>query len=656
MRYQSYLFPALITLLLITTFSYVDYAVTAVIMILATIYVVRGALKAQTIITYSLSPIMLMYLIWLYVVTVFSPVPHASVANLVMLAGLPLMYLLATQLPSFFRDWQKLSLIFAMFGLVVALWAVWQVVNHIGYGDATGPFSDRNAFAAALNLLWFPVVFSLVASLSSSKLGWSSAAYAFVAFFIGLALFATTSRGGILTWAILLPILIWSIYRYTKSIKIVVLVLSLSALSYLTSDYFLHNTIADRTFALGQDASTSARFQMWQSTFDMALAHPFLGTGWGTYAYYYPAFRLATETTTAGFFAHNDYLQIAAEGGFVALIIALILLLGIIWQLKLMLLSKITDKSFESVALLLGVLALFVHAVVNFIFYFSFMSVIAGLYLARVAQLMETPKAFGNINFSALRRPVGKLVSSLLLLLVMMPYIMQIAAQLCLTGSKPGLKVIQLVSPNATPLNVANVISSFYPSNGLAQEYLFRTYEYYLDGTNSINLTLSAREELLRNAIRDFEAFRKRNANLPSFGTREVQLILNNADIASFNQHAYRVLSDNLKADPSNGESMIMLARLQAQEGKRVEAKATLVKAYSKVFKKRDQLLIRAEYLRQLAFPKSYPVLADIESELQSIKLSVSTGKVDAELADANIYEKLNEKLIEVEMQINAQD
>jgi len=57
-----------------------------------------------------------------------------------------------------------------------------------------------------------------------------------------------------------------------------------------------------------------SRMSIWKSSVDMIKDDPVMGKGWGTYERAFPAYRKAGWLRTARF-AHNDYLQIAAEAG-----------------------------------------------------------------------------------------------------------------------------------------------------------------------------------------------------------------------------------------------------------------------------------------------------------------------------------------------------
>jgi hypothetical protein len=155
---------------------------------------------------------------------------------------------------------------------------------------------------------------------------------------------------------------------------------------------------------------------------------------------------------------------------------------------------------------------------------------------------------------------------------------------------------------------------------------------------------------MLSEALEDVDALRKRNANYANIGSREVKLIMAADDDSTYTSKAYQILNDNLKADPYDGTSMMLLAKLQFKDGKREQSLATLNAAYNKVIKRRDQLLVVVEYLRQLAYPKIYTDLDDIEKQLQLIKINAETGRADIESTD--IYERLVTRLGEIQSEL----
>ena len=630
--------------LILSGFWYIGSAITGLLLIVAAIFGSNLILSRQTLQVYSLSKLMLAYLVWLFIVAYTSKVPNTSMMTLAVLAGLPVMYLVASNMPNFADIWQNLRVLLFIIAVGLALWAIWQVAHKVGYGWAVGPLVDRNAFAALMNLLWFPAVFLFISNQSASKC-WLKLTLGGGLFIISMALFATTSRGGILIWLLLLPFMLCAIYRRTKSKQIIIVVLVIATSAYICCAQFLHSDIADRNFQIGapvqigsganvgqlsKDASVNARLLMWQSTLKIAYDHPLIGTGWGTFESYYPAYRSPLENITSGVVAHNDYVQLTSEGGIPILILQLSIFLNILLQLRKSLNSASEDAGFESTALLLGVSAVFMHAAVNFIFFFAFMNIIAGLYLARVSQLIGKVQIIKLPDFKQIRPLVKRLLVSFIILLVGAPFALHLIAEACLTDSQPGLKAINLVAPNITIYKIANVITTIRPQEIIAQQAMLQIAEQYL-ATNPKNSKdkHDFSHQLLNETIERFDAVRAWSANNPKMGVREVKLLMEHHDMLDTNVayiKAQQVLSDNLKADPYHAYSMIWFSRLQVAQGLDAEAMRTLKLAENHVRTERDQQLIVVEALRQLAAPKIIADLDHIEKQLGLVRSDSETG------------------------------
>jgi O-antigen ligase len=90
------------------------------------------------------------------------------------------------------------------------------------------------------------------------------------------------------------------------------------------------------------------------STWHMALSHPWLGTGLGTWSTVYPAYAIVDVGAFANQ-AHDDWLQWTAEGGFP---FGIMLATLFFWSLR---------PAFRSIWGL-GVVGVFLHAIVDYPF------------------------------------------------------------------------------------------------------------------------------------------------------------------------------------------------------------------------------------------------------------------------------------------------
>lgn len=651
MNSRQLIYLLFISELILSGFWYAGSAVTAMFLLVAGIAGSRAVFVRQSWQVYALSKLMLVYLLWLFVVAWMSPVPETAMMNLAILAGLPVMYLFATNTTIFAQIWQYLRAALFATGVVLALWAIWQVFNNIGDGYAQGPFGDRNLFAALMNLLWFPAAFIFL-SADNSRFHLKQLVLGTGLFIISNALFATTSRGGIATWLLLLPVLLWAAYRCNQSRRRVVLIVLIAALAYIGSAVLLNANVANRTFQLDQDSSTSARLLLWQSSIKMLMQHPFIGSGWGTFLNYYPAYPLPQEYSTAGHFAHNDYLQLTLEGGIPALLLLLCILSGLLIQLKRSLRRGVDINVFESVALLLGVLALFIHALVNFIFYQALMDILAGLYLARAAQLTDKAEVLPVFNTNKINAFFKYLVAGVVVVLISLPYVAHLLG--LSINNKSNVTIENLVSEEFGAYKLAELITAVLPQERVSQETILQTAELALEDTVFINkMGKDFYHSLLDSTLRRFDTVRAFNANDAGIGARQAKILIRHHE-AFDDGYAYskarQILNENLKANPYHIDSIIALSRLQRLEGDASAGLHTIEHARTYILKQRDKQLIYIEFLRQLAAPEVIVELDATEKELRKIRFYLETGKYL--ILPGNYFEQIDAKLNAIANQI----
>lgn len=649
--------------LLLSGFWFACRSLTALLLIAATAVTVSAVFSRQVFHVFSLTKLMLIYIVWLFVVAYISAIPSQSMMLLAVLACLPVVYIVASNTVNFVEIWRPFSIVLFLAGIGLAISAIWQVQHHF---QAEGPLNDRNAFAALINLLWFPATYLFLSTRLTTKTN-LKILLGIGLFIISLALFATSSRGGLLSWLLLLPVMLWVAYKQVSSKKLILALLAIIVMAYLCSAKVLHSDILDRTFKVGpssqagelsKDPSTSARLMLWQSTINIAKDNPVFGTGWGTFVAYYPAYRSPLEFSTYGSFTHNDYLQIASEGGFTALIILLIILVKLSMQLRSNIIKN-EDANFYAVALLLGVLAIFVQASVNFIFYYAFMNILAGLFLAYIAKTTEIPTAINITYFQQIKPVVKRLIVATTLLLIATPYLVNLVATLCLDGNAYGLKSVNKIAPQLTPYKIANFIAAVYPKEATAQLTLLDNASSYLINNVNAQGNATLKQNLLINTLNRFDYVRKQNALSPNLGLQQLELVMAyhqvlDAQLPNGNSAyalAHRILADNLKADPNHIKSMIALARLQAIEGSRKAAFNTLQVASTKTHDLLYQQLVIVEILRLRAAPNKIPELNQVERLLDKAALINKLPDEQAILPD-NFYDEIDAVLDKINTQL----
>ncbi len=233
----------------------------------------------------------------------------------------------------------------AIYGLALAMFALIQYFTWNGKfywvrpntssASPFGPFVNHNNFAGYMEML-IPIPVALIttrAVRSEVKLF-----YAFSAALMGLALVTSLSRGGMIALAAeMIFITVWSsrargkdgVYGGAMSRNRFALVKKAGAvgaisLAILAGIIWIGpDQIVGRIANSGDKGDTFyvSRGWIWKDTLSMIAANPILGVGLGAYETAYPIYSHSNGTLRVEF-AHNDYLQILADGGILGGVIA----------------------------------------------------------------------------------------------------------------------------------------------------------------------------------------------------------------------------------------------------------------------------------------------------------------------------------------------
>ena len=337
--------------------------------------------------------------IWFTFSSAFSELPWTSASIGWLIFALPLAFAAAIVQQRNERFWPTtLWLIATVASMVMLLGVVDFLLLR------TRPFSvflDVNVLAAFCNVFALPAIARLhqkfhaegaSAALKSSNFAFLSLALACLA--------ATASRGGHLSFAFGMLALGALLIRHdSKAWKTVAASLLLFAvLLAAIAPFQNHAGSLSRLASMESDQSTSDRMEMLKSTWHMVEDGPWYGSGLGTYKVRYLMYRSPNERSTSGDLAHNDYLQMLAEGGPVLLGLILLLALGVgmsairLWRTA----RSVADspRFIESAGLVGALFCLFGHAALNFIFYVMPLAMIAGLYLGRLDTLRTDVQTF----------------------------------------------------------------------------------------------------------------------------------------------------------------------------------------------------------------------------------------------------------------------
>lgn len=571
-----------------------------------------------------LSTLMVIFLLWISTSIWWSRSPYNSWNTALILSGLPLSFIAWQLTPAPDKIWAQLRKSFVAGAWLVALWGIYQVV-FLGRPRALGPLADPNVYACLLNMTWFPLLsaFFKPDSASSVKPRFSQLILGASLMLVSLAFFAAASRGASLTWLILMSLAFWAFRRLPNFRKNAVVSLSIALASYL-----IITTITDVHLAHLQteDASVSARLLLWRSTLEMFLTHPWLGTGLGTWGDFYPAFRQAGDNSTAGYYVHNDYLQIAQEGG----LVTFVLFMGIFAFLALLAFRSISSAKrrpvqIENVGLMLGVMAAYLHAAVNFIFYLVYINILVGLYAARVWQSSQVSQ---RIMFG-LPKTVSPSMQRTLLLIVLAIPISQIAlhevSEILLNGKSQSFSLLRKQFPQLTPYEIARFIAAIRPNEYIAQRYVVDSAAQALDEIDPRNTALQ--KEVFLETIEKYDELRRNSANSPELGAVESDLILKHRHLMPSNsaiQQARSIAKSALDSDPRHVASILALADSYFLEGNPSYGYEALSTGISKMIFLRDRLILQAEILKHQIPQKE--ALDQIQDKLRNIRFACKVG------------------------------
>lgn len=269
--------------------------------------------------------------------------PYSTRLFLVQVIGLIIFFvatLIFTDTPRRLRNLVRTIMIFgfllAMFGLTQSFTTDGTKVywfRQLAQSTAFGPFINRHHFAGYMELV---VAMPLGLLFSGAIESYKRPIYAFVAMLMGVSLIMTNSRGGIISLGAEILFLVVVAgpglrrgERRPRTQRIRSALLR-AGLAFGLIAILIGGTIAVGgsdvfTRLLGTpnaDDPTTGRAHFWSVTLDVIKAYPVVGSGLGSFSVIYTRY-----DSRNGFYrleqAHNDYLQILADGGIVGGILGL---------------------------------------------------------------------------------------------------------------------------------------------------------------------------------------------------------------------------------------------------------------------------------------------------------------------------------------------
>ncbi|MFH1368250.1 MAG: O-antigen ligase family protein [Elusimicrobiota bacterium] len=305
---------------------------------------------------------------------------------------------------------EQRKMIFSMLVYIAALFSLITIVRSLINPSVSIIFYPiSKSIVINANIVATFLAFCLFLALPNFSKGWLEKT---VFFLILAGLIVTRSRN-----AILVTIFIYMTYNifysgrgFSRKIKInlVYLISALLVIAFLT----LIKYISDKNF---EGFFLANRLMWWMTAFEMFKHNAFNGIGWGNFGNYFAAYKASAGLYSL--YAHNIFLQFAAESGIPGLLGFILLLISGFFSFR----SKINHK-YDDIPYFTSVfLAVFSLLLVNMLDFSFFVPFILFLFMIGLRTAIEYP-------LIQEKQPTSKRISTLLILpvcyfLVLTPFL-----------------------------------------------------------------------------------------------------------------------------------------------------------------------------------------------------------------------------------------
>jgi len=437
-------------------------------------------------------------------------------------------------------------------------------------------FLVKNTYAGMLNLVVLPTTtwFLIFLRQSRTRLSILMGTILFVLFF---AVFQAHSKGAMISLCLGLIFIVVTSWKYTDKssfIKVFVIVtttfLSAHIQTAVDTGFVKHSFVLNDLEGLSaglSHESISQRLLMWQSAWEIVKTAPVIGVGIGTYYIVEPTVR-HIDTNTAGFFAHNDYLQFWLETGFIGLSLMLLIMVALSMLFLRLLREKnlMLNDRLEMTGLMAGLFAVAIHSFVDFNFYIIAILMIMGLMCARIQEI-------SRYYFSGLIRvvtPAHKLSKKIFILavlvlpLIILSYTLPVAiADFYLHKANEQVEIGQIEKARLT----LNRATSWNPRSYNIYVQQFSLYRNILRVIKSDTL-MSVRKTYLASALSVLNKIEDINPLAGIVPEGRGHLLVENSDIVVDNWHekAVHEFEKALQLQPRRYGARMALARLLVKE------------------------------------------------------------------------------------------
>lgn len=319
--------------------------------------------------------------------------PKATIAEFFRYAAYVMFYALTVQLLKDKATLKATALVIALFGGLlafssilqfyltddVALWFRPSPINSI----VVGPYVNHNHYAGLMEMI-FPVVLGLflfyrprigntpllkgIIQIFNQERANIHLLIGAAALLIVVSIFVSLSRGAMISSCLSLIVFTYfllkrKISKGNTTILIGVIMASALAIGWFGWDQILHR-FANLKNAHG--IIYESRLVFWKNTIDLIKAFFLTGSGIGTFSDIYPTFRTFLDIHHL-FHAHNDYLELLAEGGIIGFILCACFIITLLYKTNAVY-SRRRDafSIYLYIGCLTAIVAMLLHSFVDF--------------------------------------------------------------------------------------------------------------------------------------------------------------------------------------------------------------------------------------------------------------------------------------------------
>lgn len=512
---------------------------------------------------------------WLGVSLAWSPALYVSMHNAWWMGSLPLVFWMYTLAPDRDLVWKSTAPMILFVAVVLTLMAAYQLL--ILNQAPRSLFLNINSHAAFLNLIALPIAgyFLIVANTKDRH---PAVVYllgcTFFLLTFGLAI--TKGRAATLAFLICLGLIVITSVKWAAKKHIVILI-SLVAAAFLLADVCWRGGIHDRLETLYNIGSAGeSRFIIWRQSWEMLKASPWLGVGSGLFSLAWPPYR-HPDDSSAGYFVHNDYLQIWIELGLPGFVLVLAVLVSVIWMY--LRVSRNTalpvDKRVEMAGLIGGLGATALHSAFDFNFYILPILLVGGVTLGRFHSLIiqvEKTGCWELLPSKIFGQPGYRIIT---LLLVLFPMIYFVSIGLSAYEYEKALELAEKGQMEAAD-DALSRAARLAPTSDSVLMTRADLYRHLLKESPGINL--SEKVALFSEAVALLENAMRLNPLRPHNFALLGQLYQENAALVGKDwiERAMRSYRHALELNPRFYPARLAYAQLMIQQNRIPEAKQSL--------------------------------------------------------------------------------